>query len=287
MDEAIEAVSLACQPCMIFNKAPSKAPIIPWTTPTRPSGRVYQDFLEVRRGASFIVAADGLSGWLDAERTKSMDSETAIRFCRRLFRVQGLPQTNGVAERGVQTVKNFLKKVPEAEWNLRLDSFLLGHNSTPHSTSGIAPAEFNLGRRPVTVLAKSQKPLPPRLPVVVRSYKDPKIKWEPARLIRLLGPRRVLAETPDGLVDRHLDQVKMNARPPSVPAVSAPTPPVAASPAKSMRAEVPILLPPAWEEVEDVPAPDPPEATQNQPPTPARPARERKLPGKFKDFVMQ
>jgi hypothetical protein len=35
----------------------------------------------------------------------------------------------------------------------QLDSFLLGHNSTPRA-NGVAPSEYNLGRRPQTLLEK-------------------------------------------------------------------------------------------------------------------------------------
>jgi RNase H-like domain found in reverse transcriptase/Integrase zinc binding domain/Integrase core domain len=275
MDDDIVNLAQSCQPCALVNKAPNHAPVIPWSIPHRPWGRVHLDFFELGRGRSFIVAADGLSGWIDCEETKGMTATVAVKFCRRLFRVQGLcdtlvadngpafraeefkkfcssngvelifappysPQTNGVAERAVQTVKQFLRKTPSDEWANKLDSFILGHNSTPRA-NGVAPAEFNLGRRPLTVLDKihpaaewnrrqadrdrraaaatvTSRKIPEQGQLVTfRNFSDPnKKRWQPGQLKRVLGPRRVLVEDQSGVQqERHLDQVKFH--PPATP----------------------------------------------------------------------
>jgi transposase len=358
MDQDIERVCQSCQPCALFNKSPNRAPIIPWSVPHRPWGRVHLDFMEMSRGKIFIVAADGLSGWIDAEQTKAMDTTTVISYCRKLFRFQGLPdiivadngpafrsnefkqfcernrvelifsppyspQTNGLAERAVQTVKTFLKKVPEAEWNERLDSFLLGHNAAPKSGTGVAPAEFNLGRKPQTLLDKVQLDMVvtkkvagrerkaaeavqklPAVPVagqsaVLRSYRDPKHRWEPGEVVNVLGPRRVQLQTQHGVVDRHVDQVKLT------PRVAPPTGPTAAAVDRGPAVEVEIPevdfeLPPelfgpsgpptglsqAAKPVSSTPAA---KAASRQPSAPVdsgRPVRERRPPDYYKVFDM-
>lgn len=339
MDKAIDRLSACYQPCALFNKAPSEAPIIPWSVPHRPWGRVHLDFFEVSRGQPFIVAADGLSGWIDAEATKRMDAETAIKFCRKLFRIQGLcdilvcdngpafrahefkqfcerngielifsppysPQTNGVAERAVQTVKNFLKKIDEKDWPEGLDSFLLGHNSTPLTATGVAPSEFNLGRRPQTVLdrlrpemaivhkqierektavgavAKQPKVPSPEQAATVRSYRDPKLRWEPGQVVRALGPRRMLVQTDHGVVERHTDQVKLH---PGQPVAAAAVPQFD----PELPEEQPLAAEPRQEEVSLPPEPGP-VCSPAKPSTPvrSRPVREIKLPDRFKDFVL-
>jgi transposase InsO family protein len=61
--------------------------------------------------------------------------------------------TNGVAERGVQTVKKFLKKIPSKDWDSQLDSFVLGYNPTPNPLTLESPAEKMMGRRLKTLLS--------------------------------------------------------------------------------------------------------------------------------------
>ncbi|XP_059474620.1 uncharacterized protein LOC132196171 [Neocloeon triangulifer] len=240
--------------------------------------------------------------------------------------------TNGQAEKAVQTIKNFLKKVPEPEWEDRLDSFLLGHNSTPSEKYGVSPAEFNLGRKPLTLLdklrpdaaalkresnrdrkmiealqAKPLKPLQQEQPVVIRSYRNPKQKWEPGIVRQELGPRRVLVDTPMGLAERHTDQVKriVNNNPPgSLVLNPGPDPPDEIPEDQPPAEEPPVVLEP------EPPQPLPPESPLKPPPsplrsplrplpvlkakspdppvsvTPSRPRREQKLPAYLKDFVM-
>jgi len=270
IDEELSEMCKSCQPCALVNRAPNKAPVIPWSVPHRPWGRVHLDFFEISRGKPFIIAADGLSGWIDADECNGLGAKEAIKFCRKLFRMQGVcdvlvadngpafrseefiqfcksngveliysppysPATNGVAERAVQTVKNFLKKTEEREWPAKLDSFLLGHNSTPKPSTGVAPAEFNLGRRPQTLLDKihpnvelvqrqvqrdklaieavRQKPRSgvEGQPVTYRTHTDQKKKWSSGTVEKVKGPRRVLIRTPEGpVVERHADQVKFH-----------------------------------------------------------------------------
>jgi Integrase zinc binding domain/Integrase core domain len=276
IDEDISTLCRSCQPCALVNRAPNQAPIIPWSVPHRPWSRVHLDFFEVGRGRRFIVAADGLSGWTDAEEMKGLGAKEAKSFCRRLFRLQGLcdvivadngpafrseefqqfckangvelifsppysPASNGVAERAVQTVKHFLKKTPQENWNSQLDSFLLGHNATPRA-NGLAPSEYNLGRRPQTLLEKihpdaaavgaqirrdrlaaqavaaaTRVPTPGQ-PVTFRTHTNPNQNWAPGKLVKVIGPRRVQVQTRDGvLIERHTDQVKLHPLAPPVP----------------------------------------------------------------------
>ena len=58
------------------------------------------------------------------------------------------PASNGLAERAVQTFKKFMKKTSGDSVNTRVSRFLFQYRITPHSTTGISPAELLLGRRP-------------------------------------------------------------------------------------------------------------------------------------------
>lgn len=208
----------------------------------------------------------------------------------------------------MQTVKTFLKKVDEETWPEQLDSFLLGHNSTPLVATGVAPAEFNLGRRPQTVLdrlrperAIVQKQIDrdktaveavqkqPRVPcpeqaAVVRSFKDPRVRWEPAQVVKPLGPRRVLVRTEHRLTERHTDQIKLQPGPQiqeeMVPQVDPEPPDEHQRCADLWPEEVsePLLDP--------GPVPSPSKRTSPVKIGPSRPCREKRAQEWHKDFVL-
>ena len=58
------------------------------------------------------------------------------------------PQSNGLAERAVQIIKNGLKKVTTRNVRVRLAKILFAYRLTPQTTTGLSPAEMLLGRRP-------------------------------------------------------------------------------------------------------------------------------------------
>ena len=62
------------------------------------------------------------------------------------------PASNGLAERAVQIIKRGLKQVTEGTMHTRLAKVLFTYRMTPQSTTGQAPAELLLGRRPRTCL---------------------------------------------------------------------------------------------------------------------------------------
>ena len=62
------------------------------------------------------------------------------------------PATNGLAERAVQTFKDFIKKPSNHSLQTNISHFLFQYRITPHSTTGISPAELLLGRRPRSLL---------------------------------------------------------------------------------------------------------------------------------------
>ena len=62
------------------------------------------------------------------------------------------PASNGRAERAVQTLKSGLKKISTGTLEERLSSFLFQYRNTPHTTTGISPAELLMGRRPCSHL---------------------------------------------------------------------------------------------------------------------------------------
>ena len=57
------------------------------------------------------------------------------------------PQSNGLAECMVQSLKVGMRKLTEGTIDIKLARFLFNYRITPHSTTGIAPAELIFGRQ--------------------------------------------------------------------------------------------------------------------------------------------
>ena len=146
------------------------------------------------------------------------------------------PSTNGQAENTVRGLKNFLRHCPDGDWKLKLDQYLFQYRVTPHSTTGISPAELMFGRKlrtvydlahprkivQETVLSRqeSQKSnyegkltrnlvLTPEEPVMVKNYSTvSKDRWVPAEVVQQTGPVSYKCKLPGGrVVRRHQDQI--------------------------------------------------------------------------------
>ena len=57
------------------------------------------------------------------------------------------PASNGLAERAVQTVKEGLRKMVDGSLGTQLSSILFHYRISPHSTTGVSPAELMVGKR--------------------------------------------------------------------------------------------------------------------------------------------
>lgn len=269
MDEDLKREAKSCVECLSANNAPARLPTLPWSKPLAPWSRVHLDYGETQRGHSFLIAVDAATGWLEAEQTRGMSGAETVQICRKLCRRLGIcdafvcdngpafrgadfqefcannqikvifappysPATNDLAERSVQTVKKFLKKTAVQDWDAKLDSFILGYNSTPNPDSLTSPAEKMMGRRLKTMLSKlhpaelqltkrigrdadvvaalpteTPKNLQPGDSVLYRLFINNRVTWQPGKVTRVLGPRRVELESAEAVtITRHVDQVK-------------------------------------------------------------------------------
>ena len=192
-----------CDACQRSRNLPAVAPIQPWEWPERPWSRLHVDYAGPLLGHMFLVAVDAHSKWMEVKMVKNATSSTTITALRSIFATHGIPEllvsdngsvftsaefkiftrnngirhttsapyhpaTNGLAERAVQTFKSFLKKTPDGILEDRLSKFLLNYRLTPHSTTGITPAELLLGRRPRSILDLVQ----PDLSKKIRSQQE-------------------------------------------------------------------------------------------------------------------
>ena len=186
IDESIEAYAKSCDICLSLKNDPPPSPLYPWKYPESPWKRIHVDFAEFK-SEMFFVAMDAHSKWLEVYPMKSTTAEKTVEVVREMFSRYGLcnelvsdngpqfisdefksflytngvkhtltapyhPASNGAAERAVQTLKNALKKhslekEPGQTVHQKLCSFLLTYRTTPHSTTGVSPAELFMKRQ--------------------------------------------------------------------------------------------------------------------------------------------
>ena len=289
MDKSLEQKVQTCDACQRSRNLPAVAPIQPWEWPERPWSRLHVDYAGPLLGHMFLVVVDAHSKWMEVKMSKNATSSSTITALRSIFATHGIPEllvsdngsvftsvefkiftknngirhttsapyhpaTNGLAERAVQTFKSFLKKTPDGALEDRLSKFLLNYRLTPHSTTGITPAELLLGRRPRSVLDLVR----PDLSKKIRSQQEhqkhnrdrhtksrvfsvgdsvyvcdlpSKEDWLPGTITRATGPLSFEIQLFDGrTVRRHCDHLRpragdMSAQPPSRDWTDLPDPP--------------------------------------------------------------
>lgn len=268
IDTAIEKTVQDCQACQLHQKTPATTPLHPWEWPTRPWSRIHIDHAGPFMGKIFFVLVDAHSKWMDAHIVSSTSSGNVISVLRSVFATHGLPETvvsdngtaftsaefrtflkrngirqitsapyhpatNGLAERAVQTLKNALRKANSKDIEATLARFLFHYRTTPHSTTGLTPAEMLMGRTLRTHLDlikpdiaakvkraqdvqkqnhdRRSKPLRSFAeddPVFVRNFGDGE-KWLPGTVELCQGPVNYRIKLQDGkIVRRHITQIR-------------------------------------------------------------------------------
>ena len=141
------------------------------------------------------------------------------------------PSTNGLAERAVQSFKQGLKRMQEESLALKLDRYLFHYRITPHSTTGLSPAELFMGHHPRSVLdlvhpdpvqrvkSRQQQQLVGRAvcpvwqfqvsdKVFVQDFRGPGVRWMPGEVVRVTGPLSYQVRADVGVVRRHVDNIR-------------------------------------------------------------------------------
>ena len=183
LDGDLESVVKDCDKCQSTRHSPPQAPLHPWEFPAAPWERLHADFAGPFLGQMFLIVVDAYSKWLEVVPMSSATTNTTIERLRTIFATHGLPRvlvtdngaqftssefraftqgngikhvysspyhpaTNGLAERAVQSFKEHMKRLPTGTIPEKLARFLFWYRLTPHSTTGVPPAELLLGRRP-------------------------------------------------------------------------------------------------------------------------------------------
>ncbi|KFD49838.1 hypothetical protein M513_09305 [Trichuris suis] len=187
IDGQIESWVANCSACQQHRNDPPKAPPLAWNWTPQPWSRIHIDFAGPFHGKTYLLVVDSHSKWLDVEQVPSMDSKEVIHQLARIFAVHGLPDvlvsdngpafvsaaflrfcaanrirflriapyhpaSNGQVERVVHTTKQALRMMTPDRWRIKISRFLLNYRLTPHSATGLSPAEILLRRRPRSLL---------------------------------------------------------------------------------------------------------------------------------------
>ena len=182
IDSDVENMVKSCNTCQVNRKEEPKVPLHQWECPAKPWSRLHIDFAGPFQGRQFFILVDVRSKWLEVVPVSSQTSQQTIRVLRNLFATHGPPEvvvsdngpafiteefetflkengckhircapyhpaSNELAERGVQTLKEAMKKT-EGDMETCIARFLFQYRITPHSKTGQSPAELLLGCHP-------------------------------------------------------------------------------------------------------------------------------------------
>ena len=183
LDRDIENLVGNCDDCQNTRHLPSVALLQPWEWPQKPWVRVHADYAGPLMNKYFLIVVDSHSKWIEVRPVNNATSSVTIDQLRSIYATHGLPEmsvtgngsvftsdefqkfvkqngirhvksapyhpaSNGLVERAVQTFKEFMKKMKGGSIEANVSRFLLQYRITPHSTTGISPAEMLMSRRP-------------------------------------------------------------------------------------------------------------------------------------------
>ena len=271
LDKDIEKTVKACQQCQEHQKAPAEAPLHPWEWPDQPWSRVHLDYLGPFQGNMFLVGIDAYSKWLEIHRMNSTTSASTIQKLREVFSIHGLPDTivsdngtnftsdefetflsangikhiksapyhpatNGLAERAVGIFKQFMRKANHGTVEEKIARFLLQYRVTPHSTTGVPPAQLLMKRQIKTRLDLLKPNLAAKVrakqtcqkshhdyhardrefevddPVYVKDFRAQKSSpWLPGKILAKTGPvsAAVKLHGSGQVIRRHQDHIRI------------------------------------------------------------------------------
>ena len=270
MDADLEAKVRGCTQCQVYQKSPAAAPLHPWEFPRRPWQRIHIDYAGPYLGKMFLIVVDAHSKWIEAFPMNTSTTTATITKLRGLFATHGLPEiivsdngtnftswefkefvdrngirhirtapyhpsSNGLAERAVQTFKESLKKLVKSSPDSiedQVSKLLFKYRITPHTTTGISPAELLLGRKPMSRLDLVHPDVSSRVrkkqemqklihdqharnrnfvagdEIYARNFR-PGDKWVSGKVVQKTGPVSYKVEFEDGCSRRrHQDHVR-------------------------------------------------------------------------------
>ena len=92
MDQDIEVLVQACQPCQLVKNTPSVSLLHPWLWPSKPWVRVHIDFAGPFQKKMYMLVLDAHSKWPEIIEMSDTTASKTIKELRKLFSAYGLPQ---------------------------------------------------------------------------------------------------------------------------------------------------------------------------------------------------
>ena len=263
LDSELEDLARGCSACVEKRSAPPRSTLHPWEPTSGPWERVHVDFAGPFQGTMILIVVDSYSKWIEAVTMKTTTAGRTVEELRKMFAGYGLPlqivsdngtqftseefatfvrmngirhirvapfhpQSNGAAEKAVQTVKNGLRANQNEGGTVEqsLARFLMAHRSTPLAATKKSPAELLYGRnirtrmdliRPdrrgvqraqekqVEEAGGRHRVFQDGEEVWARSYAGP--KWRRGKILTRTGPVSYEVDVGTAVWSRHADQI--------------------------------------------------------------------------------
>lgn len=274
IDEDIAKLVQTCNECSSVAKTDRKTNLESWPAPEKPWQRIHLDYAGPMDGWYYLILVDSFSKWPEVVRTREITTSATVRILRGIFARFGAPETlvtdngpqftsdafesycdknailhlktapfhpqsNGLAERFVDTFKRSLKKITAGGETLdeAIDTFLQCYRSTPcrSAPDGKSPAELLVGRpvrtsldllRPPTQFHKIEnskqdaqfnrkhgtkaRTYSPQDLVWTKVFRNNKWSWDAGTVVERLGKvmYNVWLPTKQNLIRSHCNQMR-------------------------------------------------------------------------------
>ena len=212
MNQQIKQLVAECPICLRFSNRQQKMPLLPHEVPKLPWNKVGMDILEFKNN-SYLLVVDFYFHYPELRIIKGKTAKYVTLALKSIFAVHGVPidvvadnmpfgsmalrqfasewgfnittssprypKSNGMAERYVQTVKQFLKKAAADESKSDIYQSLLAYRQTPVQGLPFSPSEMLFNRcirGPLPYTRRTLKPLiPDAYPLLSERQRSPKL----------------------------------------------------------------------------------------------------------------
>ena len=92
IDKELESLVKSCPDCTVVKQAPAKAPLHPWSWPTRPWERIHMDVAGPFMNKSFLIVVDTYSKWAEVIEMSQTTAARMISVLRQVFSSLSIPE---------------------------------------------------------------------------------------------------------------------------------------------------------------------------------------------------